>query len=277
MVACGALLVVAGAAAWRWRRCALELPGWAERDDGRTAVPARAVAWLLAVGMLTGLLVGVLVVGPAGRLAMRLLAETSPDGRGRITEADQVVGQISLDGTIALFVFAGLPFGLAVGMLYVVASFLVPRGVAGGAILGAALLVVFGSTVDPLREANPDFEIVGPGWLSVTTFCVMSVLTGILTAPLAGRVGAVLGTPRVWWLAWMLPAGLVTVAALALVPVALAAVVIGCLVFVGALVVPPPRREVVWRRGRRVLQVVLGAAVAITAPGFVSAVATIIV
>lgn len=276
MLACGALLAVAVAAAWRWRRYALELPPWAARDEGRRATPVLALAWLLAVALLTGLLVGLLVVGPAGRLAMRLLAATSPDAQGRITEAQEVIGEISLSGTLGLFLFVGLPFGLAVGIAYAFASFVLPRGMVGGAVLGTAALVVLGSTVDPLREDNPDFDIVGPGWLSVVTFVAMAVLTGILTAPIAGRVASALQKPRVWWVVWVVPVGLLAAAALTAAPAATAVVGLACLVFVGALLVSPERREVVWGRGRRVLQAVLATAVAVTAPAFMSAMTTII-
>ena len=81
---------------------------------------------------------------------MRLLAVTSPEAQGVLTEADQVVGEITLGGTLGFFVFAGLPFGLAVGIGYALASFVLPRGLLGGAIFGAAMLVVFGSATDPL-------------------------------------------------------------------------------------------------------------------------------
>jgi len=201
MLGCGVLVVVAVVLAWSWRGYALSLPTWAAPVDGGSARPARAFTWLAAVALLTGLLVGVLVVGPAGRLAMRLLAATSPDAQGRTTEADQVVGQISLSGTLAFFIFVGVPFGLAVGVAYALAAFILPRGMAGGAVFGIASLVVFGSTLDPLRSDNPDFDIVGPGWLSVTVFAVMAVLTGMLTAPIAGRLGAALAYLRKWWAA----------------------------------------------------------------------------
>jgi hypothetical protein len=231
--------------------------------------------WLLTVALLTGLLVGTFVVGPAARLAMRLLAAASPDSQGRLTEAEEVVGEISLDGTLAIFVFIGLPLGMVVGIVYAFVSWVLPRGVAGGALLGASLLVIFGSRVDPLREDNPDFDIVGPGWLSITTFTAMAVLTGILTAPIAGRIGAALQTPRLWWLAWGLPLGLFAAAALSAEPAAAVAVVIGCLVFVAAVRVPRERRAVVWRRGRIVVQGILAATVGVALPGFVSAVSTI--
>ena len=120
---------------------------------------------------------------------MRLLAATSPEAHGRITEADQVVGRISLSGTLGLFTFFAIPFGVAVGLLYAFTFFALPRGVLGGATLGAAVLVVFGSTIDPLRSDNPDFDIVGPGWMAVLAFSVLALLTGVMTPPVAGRAG----------------------------------------------------------------------------------------
>jgi hypothetical protein len=275
MLGCGLLVVVAVVLAWRWRGYVLELPPWAAPVEGGSARPGRAFAWLASVALLTGLLLGVLVVGPAGRLAMRLLAATSPEAQGRVTEADQVVGQITLSGTVAFFIFVGLPFGLAVGVAYALAAFILPRGMAGGAVFGVAALVLFGSTLDPLRSDNPDFAIVGPGWLSVTAFAAMAVLTGMLTAPIAGRLGAALAYPKAWWALWMVPVGLVTLAVLATVPAALAAVIAAALVFVCALSVPARSRERHWHRGKTAIQAALGALVVIAVPGFVSAVSTI--
>jgi hypothetical protein len=276
MLACGALLVVAAAAAWRWRACTLELPAWATSEDRGIGRSVRALVWLGGVAVLSGLLVGALVVGPAGRLVMRLLAATSPEAHGRLTEADQVIGTISLSGTIGFFVFVGLPFGLVVALAYALTSFALPRGIAGGALFGAVLLVLLSGVIDPLREENPDFDLVGPGWLAVLAFSAMALLTGVLTAPIAGRVAAALPPPSLWWLIWLLPFGLFLAGALIAFPASLAFVVVACGVFVAALLVPPGRRRTVWSRGRRALQAVLAAAVVVTAPGFLSAVSSII-
>ena len=142
--------------------------------------------------------------------------------------------------------------------------------------LGIALLVVFGSALDPLRQDNPDFDILGPGWLSVVTFAAMALVTGVLTAPVVGRLGAALAEPRLWWGVWMLPLGLAATAGLLAVPAALILVVLAAAGFVAALLVSPARREAVWHRSRRVLQALLAAVVAVTVPGFVSAVASIV-
>ena len=161
------------------------------------------------------------------------------------------------------------------GIAYALASWVLPRGVLGGAVVGAAAIVVFGSRLDPLRGDNPDFDIVGPAWLSITTFTAMAVVSGILTAPIAGRIGAALPPPRLWWLVWMLPVGLFVVVALAEEPLVFTAVIVGCLVFVAAVRVPRERRAVVWRRGRLVVQGILAATVVVALPGFLSAVSTI--
>jgi hypothetical protein len=42
-----------------------------------------------------------------------------------------------------------------------------PAGWVGGLASGVLLLVVAGTRLEPLRRGNPDFDLVGPGWLSV--------------------------------------------------------------------------------------------------------------
>lgn len=275
ILACALLLVMGCALAWRWRHFELALPHWAAEDTRSVGRPARALVWLLGIGLLTGLLIAVLVVGPAGRLAMRLLALTSPDAQGMITEAGEVVGNISLTGTIGLFVFVGLPFGLIGGVGYVLASLVLSRGPVGGAIFGVAMLICVGSRVAPLHEENPDFDILGPGWLSIVTFSVMAVLTGILTAPIAGRIGAALQTLKGWWAVWMVPAGLVLLATLVTAPLALVAFLVGCLVIFAAVLMAPTKNDYYRRRGRLTTQLALALIVAISLPGFVVAISDI--
>ena len=73
-----------------------------------------------------------------------------------------------------------------------------PRGLSGGALFGVGLLVIFGSTIDPLRSDNPDFDIVGPGWLAIVAFTTLAIGTGCFTAVAAARVGAALPRPDSW-------------------------------------------------------------------------------
>jgi hypothetical protein len=142
----------------------------------------------VAIVLVGGFWAGALVTGPAMRLIMRLLAATAgDDAQGRITEADEVVGSINLDGTIGLYVFGGILPGLLSGAIYVVFRRWLPSGRLGGVLFGALHLVVAATRIDPLRPDNPDFDLVGPGWLSVVTFGLAAVLHGMAVVAIANR------------------------------------------------------------------------------------------
>ena len=268
MAVCGLVLVAAIALAVRWRRYAFT--AFLETVD-TPAARFRSLLRLWTVGALTGLVVGTLVVGPGGRLAMRLLAATSPDAQGLETDADEVVGKITLTGTVGFVLFVGIFFGLAVGLIYVLVARAFPHGLLGGALYGATLLVVFSWWLDPLRADNKDFDILVPGWLSVATFIVIGLLTGAVTAPVAGRIGAVVREPKLWWVVWLAPLGLLTLGALANLPPVLGVLVVASVLYL----LMPDAGAVVRRRGRLVLQVLVGVAVLVTLPGFFSAVVDI--
>ena len=140
------------------------------------------------VGVVGGFWAGALVTGPAMRLIMRLLAANARDDvQGRITEMDAVIGEINLDGTIGLVVFGGILPGLLSGVIYVAIRPWLPRGRLGGLAFGALHLVVAATRLDPLRPDNPDFNIVGPGSLSVLTFGAACLLHGMAVAALVSR------------------------------------------------------------------------------------------
>ncbi len=142
----------------------------------------------VVVGVVGGFWAGALVTGPAMRLIMRLLAANARDDvQGRITEMDAVIGEINLDGTIGLVVFGGILPGLLSGVIYVAIRPWLPRGRLGGLAFGALHLVLAATRLDPLRPDNPDFNIVGPGWLSVLTFGAACLLHGMAVAALVNR------------------------------------------------------------------------------------------
>ena len=90
--------------------------------DPRPSVRASVLRYLrgVAIALVGGFWAGALVTGPFVRLIMRLLAVTGgDDAQGRLTEADEVVGRINLDGTIGLIVFGGILPGLLSGAIYV--------------------------------------------------------------------------------------------------------------------------------------------------------------
>ena len=100
---------------------------------------------------------------------------------------DAVIGEINLDGTIGLVVFGGILPGLLSGVIYVAIRPWLPRGRLGGLAFGALHLVLAATRLDPLRPDNPDFNIVGPGWLSVLTFGAACLLHGMAVAALVSR------------------------------------------------------------------------------------------
>ena len=158
-----------------------------------TALPsaglvARRYVWYLVVAVVAGLGSGVLLAGAGGRLAMRLLAATAGDAaQGRLTEADETVGNITVGGTVGFIIFTGLFFGGASGVLYLIMRRWLPQGRPGGVAFGGLLLMLLGTRLEPLRADNPDFEIVGPSWLAVAVFSALVIAHGMLVAALAGR------------------------------------------------------------------------------------------
>lgn len=141
---------------------------------------ARRYVWYATIVLTAGIGAGVAVLGTGGRLAMRLLAVTAGSGaQGRLTEASEVVGEITVGGTLGFVLFNGIFFGLAAGFLFLVVRRFLPSGRIGGVVFGSGLLIVFGTTIDPLRSDNPDFEIVGPAWLAIVVFMALAVAFGL--------------------------------------------------------------------------------------------------
>jgi len=190
------VLVLAGlVAVVRWGGLAVEPPPVPAPDAPGLTVPppvslvVRRYLWYLAVALLSGAAAGILAAGAGGRLVMRLLAVTAGvDAQGQITEAQEIVGRITIDGTIGFVVFTGLLFGPVSAAAYLLLRRWLPAGRAGGLAFGALLLVVAGTRLEPLRRSNPDFDLVGPGWVSVVAFTVLVVFHGMLVAALAGRL-----------------------------------------------------------------------------------------
>ena len=272
MTVMGLLLVVGVVVTLRWGGIAYR-PWDPEAGDGTgpaAAAPAlppsvRTVALRylrgVAIALVAGFWAGALVTGPAVRLIMRLLAVTAgDDAQGGITEADEVVGEIDLGGTIGLYIFGGLLPGLLSGAIYVLVRRWLPAGMLGGVVFGALHLVIAATRLDPLRPENPDFDLVGPGWLSVTTFGLACVFHGMAVAAIANRYSTELPpvvTSRAAWIRALVPLGLP--ALFVLFPIFAAALLVGLALTIGISRIVPAvraarsRRRVVRRthRGRR--------------------------
>jgi hypothetical protein len=195
ILACLVLVLAGLVAVVRWGGLTVEPPAAPALDrPGQTDPPpvglvVRRCLWYLVVTVASGAVAGILAAGAGGRLVMRLLAVTAgADAQGRLTEAEEVVGRITVDGTIGFVVFTGLFVGLASAAGYLLLRRWLPAGRAAGLAYGAVLLVVAGTRLEPLRRANPDFDLVGPGWLAVAAFAALVVFHGMLVAALAGRL-----------------------------------------------------------------------------------------
>jgi hypothetical protein len=241
--------------------------------DGTAAGRLRVAVWWLGLVVLTGVVSGLTVVGPAARLAMRLLGATAGDAaQGRLTEAEEVVGEISLGGTIGLLLFAGIVFGLATSILWFVARGVLPTGRVGGVVLGAVVLVLAATRVDPLRPDNEDFDLVGPWWLAIALFTAMALLQGAAVAAFAPAISRWLPLPG------RSPRTLAYAALIFLLPLLPVAILAALVLAVVAWAPEPVRRVPVWLaddRVRRAGQVVLALLVLVALPGFVQDIADI--
>ena len=187
VVMCLVLLCLGVGLAVKWGRLGFVTPPPAEHAS--FAEQAKRAVWFLDIGMIGGVVGGLLAAGAGGRLAMRLLAATSGDGvQGRITEADEVVGEITLGGTIGFIVFGGLFAGLVCSVIYLLLRRWLPNGLVGGLVLGGLLLVTLGSRVEPLRSNNPDFDLVAPAWLAVLVFVALAFLHALVSVAVMARV-----------------------------------------------------------------------------------------
>lgn len=279
IVGCIVLVVVGLLAIVRWGGLAVQPP--AAPADGDT-VPAdrppvslvvRRYLWYLTLAISAGVGAGILAAGAGGRLAMRLLAVTAgPTAQGRITEADQVVGRISAEGTLGFIVFTGLFFGAASGAAYLLLRRWLPGGRTGGVAFGALLLVLAGTRLEPLRPGNPDFDLVGPGWVSVAAFAALVLFHGMLLAAVAGRLS------RAVPLLALTPRAIIAhvpLLLLALGSVALVAAIVGVAVVAASQV---PAVAGVWRDRRLVTagRVILSLVALAALPSFARAITDVL-
>ena len=177
-------VVAAVTMAWRWRRVPLiaarpSQTSWPDTMSDAT----RTLGAVVSAGVVAGLL----VLGFAGRLVMRLLAATSGSAvQGRLTEAGERVGEITTDGTIGFLVFVGLGGGLVTACAYLVVRRWLPNTAgAAGSVVGLILVGSLG-VLDPLSPDNVDFAILRPTWLAIGAV----VATGLLFASTYTAVAA---------------------------------------------------------------------------------------
>ena len=178
--------------------------GWRESAE-------RAMRRLSAI-TLAGVLLGLLVGGVGGRLAMMLLARLNPDATGVTSDDGFRIGQFTLGNTLQLLLIGTL-FGLVGACVYALVRHLMigPRWLQVVTIAGGPAVVVGAGIV---HSDGVDFVLLEPLWLTIGLFLAIPGLYAALLTLLAER-----------WLqedAWAAraPLALVVLPLLLLVPVA---------------------------------------------------------
>ena len=267
-----ALLFLGVGLAVRWGRLDFLTPQPAVHAS--LAEQAKRALWFLDIGMIGGVVGGLLAAGAGGRLTMRLLAATAGDrAQGRITEADEVVGEITLGGTIGFIVFGGLFAGLVCAVIYLLLRKWLPNGPVGGLVLGGLLLVTLGSRVEPLRSNNPDFDLVAPAWLAVSAFAALAFLHALLSVAVMARVSRSLplfAARRSVVLAYL--------PLLLLLPTVFVGGVVVAIMLAGAAISTQPAVRRVWRDARLMLggRIIIAVAGLASLPAFTTSIADIL-
>jgi hypothetical protein len=146
-----------------------------------------------------GVLAGLLVGGVGGRLIMRISAiAAAPDATGLLTENGNRIGEITVEGTLALLVFVGIFTGISGGIILALLSPWLPRARwASGLVFGAFLFAVAGTQA--LDGSNRDFFILPPPLLNVLLFSALFPLYGFTAVYLADRTERRPPRQRVGW------------------------------------------------------------------------------
>ena len=128
--------------------------------DQRADVHERVIGLIrtIALGGLAAVIAGTVVFGIGGRLVMFASRLLHPDAVGRITENGNRVGDLTVNGTIELILFAGVGFGVMAGVIWVLARQWIPNS---APLVGLGAVAIGGSLL--IEADNPDFVILdGP-------------------------------------------------------------------------------------------------------------------
>ena len=109
-------------------------------------------------GGVAGLLAGMIGVGVGGRIVMRLAALLVPASAGTLTQNGNVIGRVTLDGSLGL-VLTGAVVGLLAGTVWVVVSPWIPTTGLARALLAIPIAIALGA-IGVIEASNPDFSVL---------------------------------------------------------------------------------------------------------------------
>ncbi len=141
---------------------------------------------------------GALVLGLGSRLVMRVIALLAgPEYQGASTRGGNIVGQITVKGTIGMLVPGALG-GLLAGGVYLLIRNWLPRNLVFRCLTfgGLAIVIFWGFLVG--AKDNPDFRFTSLG-VQLLLFVALLPIFGLFGAWLAERWGAGLPDPQPTW------------------------------------------------------------------------------
>jgi len=175
----------------------------------------RRVVRHAGIGAASGGLVGLVVGGILGRIAMFVLRVTTGDSITGVTSNDGFeIGRVTLAGTLNLM-FAYSLAGTALGLVYAAARTFLPRR--GRVAAWTAVCAAVGGSIF-VHADGVDYLLLEPLWLAVAFFVALPGLAGLGTALVVERLETSGGAAR-----WHLVAAAVGTVALAAIPAAVAA------------------------------------------------------
>jgi hypothetical protein len=158
----------------------------ADTSQFRTGFARYLRLWSWAT--VSGIIVGIPVVGLLSRVAMRVLAATSGDAvQGAFSDDAEKIGQITAGGTISFVLIAGIFFGAIGGWLYALLKPLFPADRRRRQLSSAAISTAVGVTF-LVKPDGRDFAILRPLWLAVALFAAIAFLFGLLVPIVADRL-----------------------------------------------------------------------------------------
>lgn len=156
----------------------------------RPPVGLAGTARHVAVAGVAGVITGVLVGGLGSRILMRIAGAAGRGlAQGLRTEAGFRVGELTLAGSIALFVFVGVLFGILGAVLYVVVRpWIEWAGKWRGLVFGIILFALGSASSDLMNPDNRDFFLLDRDLLNVSLIVSLFLAFGVTMEALYRRL-----------------------------------------------------------------------------------------
>ena len=153
------------------------------------ALAARRMGAMTALGALLGLLVG----GVGGRLAMMLLARLNPEVTGLISDDGFRMGQFTVSDTVNLLLFGTLLGVVGAGVYALLRGLRIGPRWFQILSIAAGPAVVIGAPI--VHTDGVDFRLLEPTWLAIGLFVAIPGVYAALLTVLAERALR----PGSWW------------------------------------------------------------------------------